>query len=441
LSSFYPGAAGGEPERGDRALLRGPALARTMRICGSSVAALLPLALFARAVGVVGDEHAVAVCAARTSGPGACTACDPCCSDLSRAECDECVSLGCDYTTVGGAGLLHEASELSHDEEDPSGRISHASCIGYGPESTRRCTEAFQARDGWGQEACIADEGTECMYIANNELRPPTCSGNTNATLDVHCAYPRELVADAATREGRSEQTCCQIVGLCRGNTDGSADVACEPPFSPLPSLTRGRDGASCCQIVGMCRGNTDGSADVACEPPFSPLPSLTRGRDNTTCCDAPSTVCTRRENATCSAECWDSCVWTFPHLPSLWAPCLDACMPPLLLTLVCISYVLRLCEACMGYVQKQFRCAARMFCRCCYGRSDGFTELPPQPPISSPIKLTEGGLVTVSVNHLRDGEKLGISLKEGPQSPTISSIAEGGVAARVSVFPQAPLP
>ena len=175
LSSFYPaGAAGGEPERGDRALLRGPALARTMHICGSSVAALLPLALFARAVGVVGDEHAVPVCAARTSGPGACTACDPCCSDLSRAECDECVSLGCDYTTVGDAGLLHEASELSHDEEDPSGRISHASCIGYGPESTRRCTEAFEARDGWGQEACIADEGTECMYIANNELRPPT---------------------------------------------------------------------------------------------------------------------------------------------------------------------------------------------------------------------------------------------------------------------------
>ena len=175
------------------------------------------------------------------------------------------------------------ASALSHD-----GHACICCSSGYDANLTERCTAAFEAADGWGQDECIGS-GSDCIYVANNQPSR-TCTGNLDAAeLDVQCTFPAQLVDDAATRQGSDEQACCETARICTGNSDPDLDVQCTFPAQLVDDAAtrQGSDEQACCEIVGMCHGNTDSSDDIVCEPPSAPLPTATRGRDAASCCTA----------------------------------------------------------------------------------------------------------------------------------------------------------
>lgn len=169
------------------------------------------------------------------------------------------------------------------------------------------------------------DEEPDVICPAPQALRPPTphhagwrpgrsveeccwvrhmCAGNTDGELDITCAapsvmradahlidarddesccvtycstvacpFPSELRPDAASIVGADASACCIVTGMCAGNSDKIAepDVDCSAPSvqRPGPPAHRvGRDERQCCEVTGMCAGNSDSTRepDIFCE-------------------------------------------------------------------------------------------------------------------------------------------------------------------------------
>ncbi len=174
------------------------------------------------------------------------------------------------------------------------------------------------------------------------------CAGNTDGELDITCAapsvlradahliearddqsccvthcsavacpFPSVLRADAASIEGADASACCVTTGMCAGNSDGIAepDIHCSAPSvrrPGLPTHRTGRDESQCCEVTGMCAGNSEATRepDIVCtagvqrpirtvRTPWSPMwrdavspnASFARGRSQRQCCECVETM------------------------------------------------------------------------------------------------------------------------------------------------------
>tara|TARA_Y100000996_G_scaffold415228_1_gene408828 strand:- start:1479 stop:4640 length:3162 start_codon:yes stop_codon:yes gene_type:complete len=102
------------------------------------------------------------------------------------------------------------------------------------------------------------------------------CSGNTEPSEDVICtALGSQIRMDSSSNpidkpEGTSPDDtavitdhCCEIKGMCAGNTDETDDIECSgrgPKYSNKGSDQVGRNDLDCCDIIGYCQENTDPS-------------------------------------------------------------------------------------------------------------------------------------------------------------------------------------
>ena len=141
------------------------------------------------------------------------------------------------------------------------------------------------------------------------------CSGNDAADVeDIVCPEPTSLASDADRRVGRTPEACCVRAGLCVNNTDTVAepDVVCPAP-AVLRDGAENRIGRSndaygpCCEITGMCAGNSNPDEDVECRDPWILVDdaiNVTRGSSQTAAWQCCRTVCEADPVPTC--QCGD---------------------------------------------------------------------------------------------------------------------------------------
>ncbi len=128
------------------------------------------------------------------------------------------------------------------------------------------------------------------------------CIGNTDPNIEPDWTCSSEaglaLKTDASNTHGRSSEACCDKTGLCVGNTDASAepDVVCPIPSMLKSATTIGRNAEACCYTTGMCSGNSDPAEDVNCEALGlagrtlkSNSDGISRGDDSRQCCECRS--------------------------------------------------------------------------------------------------------------------------------------------------------
>ena len=87
----------------------------------------------------------------------------------------------------------------------------------------------------WAQSLCMAAEEHDCTYLFRQVERLPCrgmCSGNANEqiTPDVDCGENGRLKEHSSTIPGRTKELCCDVTGMCAGNSDSSTDVVCRAP-------------------------------------------------------------------------------------------------------------------------------------------------------------------------------------------------------------------
>ena len=135
------------------------------------------------------------------------------------------------------------------------------------------------------QRGCGGCCVTHSMCVGND-----ICDNDSLVEEDVQCALPAESVPDAVITRGRDTESCCQTVGKCVGNSDGSSDVHCAFPavMRRNPDLLVGRTADECCVTQGMCVGNSNrvSQPDIACAAPSVPREHTSGvGRDVDDCC------------------------------------------------------------------------------------------------------------------------------------------------------------
>jgi len=113
------------------------------------------------------------------------------------------------------------------------------------------------------------------------------CMGNINETTDFQCPGSKKPIAYPFITKGESEEECCEITGMCSGNTSSTENVICPENMHLSNSGSVGRTVEACCEDDITCRGNTNIYLNYDC--PVSMIPVLdadrTYGNTEEECC------------------------------------------------------------------------------------------------------------------------------------------------------------
>jgi len=100
------------------------------------------------------------------------------------------------------------------------------------------------------------------------------CMGNIVSTNDFNCSSDGKKSIDYPfTKKSSLEEECCEIKGMCSGNTSSTENVVCPENMHLSNSSSKGSTIEECCEDDITCRGNTNIYLNYDC--PVSMIPVL----------------------------------------------------------------------------------------------------------------------------------------------------------------------
>jgi hypothetical protein len=139
------------------------------------------------------------------------------------------------------------------------------------------------------------------------------CAGNSDPATDYVCATGG-LVPGAESIVGGSWAACCHHTGLCTGNSNPADDYVCTAgELANNAGEIEGASDAACCVISGMCAGNTAPGywESFACSGDFATLvPNAAdiEGASDDECCEVIG-MCTGNTDSSNDVVCPDGYV------------------------------------------------------------------------------------------------------------------------------------
>jgi len=136
----------------------------------------------------------------------------------------------------------------------------------------------------------INDWGSEI----NRPLGSGMCRGNIDRSTDYKCSDsvpPKQYIENSFITEGQSEEKCCVISGMCKGNTNLIENIECPENMHISNDITlEGSTIQECCEEDIKCRGNENIYLNYDCPEPMIPVIDTNNKYGNTEeeCCRFP---------------------------------------------------------------------------------------------------------------------------------------------------------